>query len=47
MALSRRWVAISLVSFETGIMLSLDNTGAVSMRAATATNVFILIGNPL
>jgi hypothetical protein len=47
MALSRKLMAISLVSFDTGTMLSLAKVGAVIMRAAIAANLISLIGNPL
>jgi hypothetical protein len=44
MALSRRLTAMSLVSFETGIILFLPKAGAVNVRAAQAANVISLIG---
>ena len=47
MALSRRLVAISIVFFDTGIMLSLAKVGADSIRAATTASLISLIGNPL
>ncbi|MGK0382922.1 MAG: hypothetical protein ACI8QG_002693 [Flavobacteriales bacterium] len=47
MALSRRLVAISVVFFDTGIMLSLAKVWAESVRAATAASLISLIGNLL
>jgi hypothetical protein len=40
-------VAISLVSFDTRIMLLLAKVGAVNMKAAIAANLISLIGNNL
>ena len=47
MALSRRLVAMSVVFFDIGTMLSLAKVGADSIRAATAASLIRLIGNLL